>query len=82
MKSKTINKEEINKFSQMASEWWDPEGKFAPLHKFNPIRIKWKNSGAIFNYFLAKIACSFSNLIRLFTFGSLSSFRRLNYCVL
>tara|TARA_Y100001960_G_scaffold318100_1_gene387360 strand:- start:736 stop:1485 length:750 start_codon:yes stop_codon:yes gene_type:complete len=41
MKSNTINKQEIKKFSQMASEWWDPEGKFAPLHKFNPIRIKY-----------------------------------------
>tara|TARA_Y100001970_G_scaffold277571_1_gene381981 strand:+ start:538 stop:1260 length:723 start_codon:yes stop_codon:yes gene_type:complete len=37
----TINKKEIEKFSKMASEWWDPEGKFKPLHKFNPIRIKY-----------------------------------------
>jgi 2-polyprenyl-6-hydroxyphenyl methylase/3-demethylubiquinone-9 3-methyltransferase len=34
----TEDKNEINKFSKMASEWWDPNGKFAPLHKFNPIR--------------------------------------------
>ena len=47
MKSKTINKEEINKFSQMASEWWDPEGKFAPLHKFNPIRIRYIKDNTI-----------------------------------
>ena len=39
MKSSTINKEEIEKFSKMASQWWDPNGKFKPLHKFNPIRI-------------------------------------------
>ncbi len=45
MKSSTINKKEIEKFSQMASQWWDPNGKFKPLHKFNPIRIEYiKNS--------------------------------------
>ena len=37
----SINKKEIEKFSKMASEWWDPDGKFRPLHKFNPIRIKY-----------------------------------------
>ena len=36
----TINKKEIEKFSQLAEEWWNPNGKFAPLHKFNPIRIE------------------------------------------
>ncbi len=41
MKSSTINKKEIDKFSKMSSEWWNPEGKFKPLHKFNPIRIKY-----------------------------------------
>ena len=41
MKSNTINKEEIEKFSKMAEEWWDPQGKFKPLHKFNPIRISY-----------------------------------------
>ena len=35
----TINKKEVEKFSKLAGEWWDPNGKFAPLHKFNPIRI-------------------------------------------
>ena len=39
MKTNTINKEEIEKFSRIAEEWWDPQGKFKPLHKFNPIRI-------------------------------------------
>ena len=37
----TVNKKEIQKFSKIANEWWDPEGKFKPLHKFNPIRIKY-----------------------------------------
>ena len=35
----TINKEEIQKFSNLADEWWDVNGKFKPLHMFNPIRI-------------------------------------------
>ena len=41
MKNNTINKEEIEKFSKIAKEWWNPEGKFKPLHKFNPIRISY-----------------------------------------
>ena len=41
MKNNTINKKEIEKFSEMAEEWWNPNGKFKPLHKFNPIRIKY-----------------------------------------
>ena len=41
MKNNTINKKEIDKFSKIAEEWWDPNGKFKPLHKFNPIRISY-----------------------------------------
>ena len=41
MKTNTINKKEIEKFSKIAKEWWNPEGKFKPLHKFNPIRISY-----------------------------------------
>ena len=37
----TINKEEIQKFSSLAEEWWDVKGKFKPLHMFNPIRIEY-----------------------------------------
>jgi len=37
----SVNKKEIEKFSNIADEWWDPHGKFKPLHKFNPIRIKY-----------------------------------------
>jgi 2-polyprenyl-6-hydroxyphenyl methylase/3-demethylubiquinone-9 3-methyltransferase len=39
--STTINKEEIQKFSKLADEWWDVNGKFKPLHMFNPIRIEY-----------------------------------------
>ena len=37
----TINKEEIQKFSSLAEEWWDVNGKFKPLHMFNPVRIEY-----------------------------------------
>ena len=50
MKSSTINVKEIKKFSQISSEWWDPEGKFKPLHKFNPIRIKYIKNNIINNF--------------------------------
>ena len=44
MNKTTINKQEVNKFSKIADEWWNPEGKFKPLHKFNPIRIEYIKS--------------------------------------
>ncbi len=46
----SINKKEIEKFSKMATEWWDPEGKFKPLHKFNPIRIQYIKENIINNF--------------------------------
>ena len=46
----SINKKEIEKFSKIASEWWDPNGKFKPLHKFNPIRIKYIKDNIINNF--------------------------------
>ena len=36
----TINKTEIEKFSKLAKDWWNPSGKFRPLHDFNPARIE------------------------------------------
>jgi len=37
----TIDSEEVARFSAMAEEWWDPTGKFKPLHKFNPVRLSY-----------------------------------------
>ena len=37
----TINSSELKKFTNIANEWWDKNGKFAALHKINPIRIKY-----------------------------------------
>ena len=50
MKSSTINKAEIDKFTKISEEWWDPKGKFKPLHKFNPIRIKYIKDSLIKKY--------------------------------
>ena len=47
MKISTINKKEIEKFSKIAEEWWNPSGKFKPLHKFNPIRISYIKNNII-----------------------------------
>jgi 2-polyprenyl-6-hydroxyphenyl methylase / 3-demethylubiquinone-9 3-methyltransferase len=35
----SVDEAEVAKFSAIAAEWWDPTGKFAPLHKFNPVRL-------------------------------------------
>ena len=37
----TIDDAQVEWFSKMAAEWWDPRGKFKPLHKFNPVRISY-----------------------------------------
>lgn len=39
MSSTTIDPDEVSKFEAIAAEWWDPLGKFKPLHKFNPVRL-------------------------------------------
>lgn len=41
MSQTTVNDAEIAKFTAMAEEWWDPKGKFKPLHKFNPVRLSY-----------------------------------------
>ena len=46
----SVNKKEIEKFAKMATEWWDPNGKFKPLHKFNPIRIRYIKENIIQNF--------------------------------
>ena len=62
MKSNTINKEEIRKFSKMAEEWWNPEGKFKPLHKFNPIRIQYIKDNIIKHYNIKKQTMPLKNI--------------------
>ena len=62
MKTNTINKKEIEKFSKMASEWWDPNGKFKPLHKFNPIRIKYIKQCVVKHFKINRSKLPFKNL--------------------
>ncbi|MGS1094210.1 bifunctional 2-polyprenyl-6-hydroxyphenol methylase/3-demethylubiquinol 3-O-methyltransferase UbiG [Aquamicrobium terrae] len=37
----TIDSGEVERFSALAAEWWNPNGKFRPLHKFNPVRLSY-----------------------------------------
>jgi 2-polyprenyl-6-hydroxyphenyl methylase/3-demethylubiquinone-9 3-methyltransferase len=50
MTETTINDEEVAKFAAMADEWWDPKGKFGPLHKFNPVRLTYIRERAIAHF--------------------------------
>ena len=64
MNKKTANEQEVKKFSDMASEWWDPNGKFSPLHKFNPVRQE---------YLIDRISSHFSlSLDKNFSFSNLT----------
>lgn len=51
----TVDDAEIAKFEAMAAEWWDPKGKFAPLHMMNPVRL---------DYITAQIAAEFGRDLR------------------
>jgi len=62
VKNNTINKEEIEKFSRIAEEWWNPLGKFKPLHKFNPIRISYIKDNIINSFKLKKQEKPLKNL--------------------
>ncbi len=44
MTTDTIDPSEIAKFEAMAAEWWDPAGKFKPLHMMNPVRLDYTTS--------------------------------------
>ena len=59
---KTINNKEIEKFSKMADEWWDPSGKFKPLHKFNPTRIEYIKNTVINHFKIKNLKNSFNKL--------------------
>ena len=65
MKNNTINKKEIEKFSKIAEEWWNPDGKFKPLHKFNPIRISYIRDNIIKTFKLnnKKVAIEHNGII-------------------
>ena len=54
MNNSTVIKEEIDKFSRMSHEWWDPNGKFRPLHKFNPLRIRYIKDNSLLHFKIKK----------------------------
>ena len=54
MKTNTINKKEIEKFSKISEEWRDPKGKFKPLHNFNPLRISYIKDNIIKSFNIQK----------------------------
>ena len=39
MNTENLDQEEVNKFDELASKWWDEEGEFKPLHQINPLRV-------------------------------------------
>ena len=42
-KHKNVDPDEIQKFEELASRWWDPESEFRPLHQINPLRCDYIN---------------------------------------
>mgnify|MGYP006078636337 FL=1 len=58
----SINSKEIEKFSKIAEEWWDPNGKFKPLHKFNPIRISYIKENIIKTFKLGQKKSPLKNI--------------------
>lgn len=59
----TIDAGEVERFSRMAADWWNPTGKFKPLHKFNPVRLSYIRETVIEHFGLdAKAAQPFSGL--------------------
>ena len=58
----SINKKEIEKFSRIAEEWWNPNGKFKPLHNFNPIRIKYIKDNIVNDFNIKTSSKPFKNI--------------------
>ena len=58
----SINKKEIEKFSRIAEEWWNPNGKFKPLHIFNPIRIKYIRDNIVKDFNIKSLDKPFRNI--------------------
>ena len=65
----TINKEEIQKFSKIANEWWDVNGKFKPLHMFNPIRIEYITANIKKYYKIKKNDTNYLNGLNILDIG-------------
>lgn len=46
----TVDAGEVDRFSRLAAEWWNPAGKFKPLHKFNPVRLAYIREQVSLNF--------------------------------
>jgi len=46
----SIDPADVERFSRIAAEWWDPRGKFAPLHRFNPVRLAFIREQALYRF--------------------------------
>jgi len=58
----SINKKEIEKFSEIADEWWNPNGKFKPLHILNPTRIKYIKENIVKDFNIKSLDKPFKNI--------------------
>lgn len=54
-----VDEQEISKFSELASRWWDPEGEFKPLHQINPLRLNFiqQHCGGLFDKTAVDVGC-------------------------
>ena len=57
--SNNVDEKEIEKFSALASRWWDTEGEFKPLHQINPLRLTFieQQVGGLFNKHVVDVGC-------------------------
>lgn len=69
LNSPSIDADEVAKFSRIASEWWDPKGKFKPLHKFNPVRLKFLRETLVSHFGLDEKAVKPLDGLRLLDIG-------------
>ena len=65
----TINREEIQKFSNLADEWWDVNGKFKPLHLFNPVRLKYITSKIKYHFKIIEDSPNFLSGLNILDIG-------------
>lgn len=57
--SSNVDQAELDKFSALASRWWDPESEFKPLHAINPLRLNWitQQAGALTGKKILDVGC-------------------------
>ena len=65
----TVDKTEIEKFSKLAKDWWNPNGKFKPLHLFNPARIKFIKEKLITHFKLNPIKDKLFDKLKILDIG-------------